>query len=290
MTQAYYLETKMLEQILVFVSSLCVSGIAGYFLSKKSSVRIIFRDSFISSVIGGTLCTLILVQCNLTEFSRLAQNQFRPNLLAQVDQKLQSSLTNSLISMAMQEQRTRIERQLKQLLQGRIELADEGEVVRNWFNGFDRCASSVIAINYVSPVYWTGRNEFGVKQESVQGNALQRGVSIRRLFVLSMQEDEKETEALNTLINQQKSIGVELRFISLRDFTQSSAYRNYVASLNNPLDIVIFDLVTLLVTETDPTSRRIQNGFLTTERKMVDDGRNFFERVWEISSLEPPRS
>ena len=182
----------------------------------------------------------------------------------------------------MVDRKRRTESELAEIARGRIPLGDEGEVIDAWMQAFSASTSSISAINLVTPDYWLAGSEFSAKQSEIQSGARQRGVTIRRIFVLATSSKEEAALVLR-VGEQQRRIGIDVRFTNMARVLNSPAYGKSAPALGNAVDLVLFDLNIALLTYTDPRTHQIQRGILSSERSTVDAAALFFEHLWTIA-------
>lgn len=274
----------MATQTLILIAGFLASAIAGYLLSSKENFRVSVRDSFLSSVLGTSLLTMFFVQLELSAFRGVAERVVAPNALEHLSRIITESTTEPLLRQLV-EQKARIETELQELARGRVALRDEGDVIDAWSQSFTSAVASVNAINLVAPDFWLHGTEFSAKQHDIQKAARARGVAIRRMFILASSSDE-EIAAVNALAEDQRALGIEVRFLRLPQVLASPAYGKYSSQLSNAIDLVLFDLNVVLATFTNPDSHKIQRGVLSSERTIVDAATAFFERLWSMASTE----
>lgn len=272
----------MLVQVIILLTGLSISSLVGYLLSSRQSIKKTVRDSFLGAIIGTIFLTLVLLQYELVALRNMRDEIIKPNTLDQLTNLLEVTPSDAPMINSILSRKEKLEAELSRVIQGRIELRDEDEVIEEWTRLFFESATNVNATNYVSPDFWIEGSEFSAKQFDIQETARQRGVTIKRIFIYVGNSDE-ELKQINNLVQQQESIGIEVRFISHTKVKSSQAFIKYSPTLNGAIDFVIYDLNVVLLTFPNPDTRQIEWGILTKERLVVDGARDLFEKIWSIA-------
>jgi hypothetical protein len=272
----------MLVHIIIVIISICISAVIGYLLSSKQSTTIKVRDALLGAVLGVILLTIVLLQYELIALRGLRDQIVKPNPLDQLKNLLEHSPSDAPMIESMMSQKDKIEKELSDIVRGRIELRDAEEVVQEWARLFSQSATIVNATNFVSPMFWLSGSEFSTKQFEIQNLARRRGVIIKRIFIYVGDTDE-EREQIRRLAEQQRSIGIEVRFMSYSKVISSQSFIKYSPVLNGAIDFVVYDLNVVLLTFPNPDTREIEWGVLSKERPIVDGARDLFEKLWSIA-------
>ena len=272
----------MTSTLVVFLCGVLVSAFLGYLFSSRSSNKVIIRDVTIAAVVGPGLLTLVMLQFELNNLRDVTDKLLEPNKLEQLNNFLGSMPDDTHTKDLISERKKKLEIELAALLNGRIDLVSEYDVVKAWSRLFGEADNSVLATNFVTPQYWLEESAFSKKQHGIQDDAIKRGVKIRRIFIRES-DSIVEVTAIKSLLDQQKEIGIQARVLTHSKLSMSAAWGKYASSLSGALDFVLFDYNVVLLTQTNFQSRQIQSGTLTSEREITDAARNLFEALWEIS-------
>ena len=272
----------MILQTVIMLIGLCLSVLAGYFLSSRQTTRITIRDASISAALGTVLLTIVLLQYELVALRDLREQIVQPNALGQLKNIVENSPIDLPMLKAMIARKEKIENEAASVVRGRIELRDEDEVIAEWSRSFSESATSILATNYISPSFWLKGSEFSKKQFEIQTLARHRGVTIKRIFIY-MDSNPKELKEIDRLAQQQRSIGIEVRYLSYSKLRSSPLFIKLSPVLNGAIDFVAFDLNVVLLTFPNLDTREIQWGILSKERELVDGARDLFEKLWSVS-------
>jgi hypothetical protein len=272
----------ILAQIIIVIGGLIISAIVGYLVSSRESTAITIRDACLSAAFGTVLLMTIQLQYELVMLRNLRGEIVRPNALHRLETVLENSSSDTPMLKAMMAHKDRMEKELSDIVRGRIELGDQEAVIEEWTRAFSEAATSVYATNFVSPAFWLGGSEFSARQFQIQNSARDRGVTIQRIFIYVGNSDE-ELRQIKKLTEQQRSIGIEVRFLSYAKLISSPPFIKYSPVLTGAIDFVIYDLNVVLLTFPNPGSRQIEWGVISKERPIVDGATDLFKKLWSIS-------
>ena len=274
----------MLTYLSITIGGLVVSCLIGYALSDKQSLKISIRDSIIGGILGTIVLTLTLFQFELSFLKELRENLESNNSLSLLDRDLDSLSKDEPLYLSIVFHRDQVIEEIENIRNGRIKLDNEQEVINEWKRLFDSSSNSIYATNFVSPKFWTQGSVFSAEQSKIQQEAIDRGVNIRRLFIYSGESDS-EILHLKEIVDQQKEIGIEVKFIKFENLKALAAYSSYSPSLGGAIDFVIYDLNSVLLTYLN-SFQLINSGILTKERVPVDNSLSLFSSLWLIASEE----
>jgi hypothetical protein len=160
----------------------------------------------------------------------------------------------------------------------------EGED-REWLLGLTRTAQGEIAATsstLVDDGFW--ETELGDRYLKAQGEAVDRGVRVRRLFIV---DDHSRTsgQSFNALLRQQMGLKVEVRAVVFTDLSaiQRNSYR----------DFVVFDKRVYYQVQAPPRIGTVSSPAAVVETRLsartedVDWAMVSFEELWELAGEVP---
>lgn len=273
----------MLTQFLILIFTAIISILLGYVFTPKGDSRIAMRNSLLGGLIGTTVITLIFVQFELIQISKINEKLVNHNPLSRLDEMLKESPQDVPMKQSIEEKKKKIEEEILNIINGSIYLKDEEEVIAEWERCFNQSSQKVYATNYIPPHFWLKDSKFSKLQKEVQEKAGLRGVEIYRIFIYNDQNKE-EVEQTRLLAQQQKSIKINVRFLSYNDLIKSTNFVKYSSDLKGAIDFVLFDVNIVLLTYPNPSNRDVESGILTKERQAVDAAKNLFENLYSIAN------
>ncbi len=249
---------------------------------------VVVKNGLVGGVLVYIATTVLLLSLSLDSLQSMQSKIMQPNALAQLNDLVYKSSSDEPMLSSIKDKQRELEEEIGSLVQGRIPLRDDDEVVEAWRRSVEDAQTCVKAINYVNPSFWLAGSEFSRKQLSVQSAARERGVMIRRIFIFDGHSPD-ELAALSRLAKEQRGIGIDVRFIPCSRVLSSTVYNKYKLELNGALDLVIYDVNVALLTSVG-VDRRIGGGTLTKERPIVDAANELFEKLWAVADKSPSSS
>lgn len=268
--------------IVLQIISLLISALLGFMLSKRESIRITIRDSLLGGLIGSSCMTLIILSFEIKDIVDLKDKIVSPNYLTRLEKKMEEGSVNDLLLESVKVKKQKVEESLVRMINGKVDLMDEGEVVDEWKRLFNGSATNAFALNYVTPNFWIEDSKFSSFQLKVQKDAISEGVNIKRIFIYDI-EDENEIEVMKQLAKKLEDVGVRVRYYDYSKLIKKNIYLKNKPIIRGSIDFVLYDLNAVLLTFHDPETRRIVNGMISSEREQIDAAKNLFDELWTLS-------
>ena len=272
---SYYSVLFITFIISIIVGWLCVP--------KKSGWQTIVLWIFIAALIGLVTPTLIFLQKNLQDFLEVKTEIVKRNNLQKLEDKINSLDSNDPIYNPYKKYLTKINNEIEDSANGIIILDDEDEVIVEWNRIFESKSKHIKATNIISPNFWLEESNFSKAQVEIQKNAIKNDYKISRLFIY---DNFTDIVILRKLAEQQKNIGIDVRFIHSDKFRANSVFLKNSSIIRGAEDFVISDFNIVLLTISNPRTKGINHGFICNDRKMVDVALEIFDNVWRISEIE----
>jgi hypothetical protein len=267
---------------IVLGSSIVLAVLLHFILhTKKTTWQNLLSNSIISAIIGATVPTLFYIEKYMGEVISLTKK----NKLTELEDRISSHTDNNIGLSCYKDFINRINTELLEANNGIIKLTDEDEVIDVWKKLFDISngkSKEILATNIINPNFWLSESSFSKNQLKIQQIAIQNDFNIKRILIYDTNDKNKFTQnALIQLANQQNKIGVKIKFLSIDDLHSNSVFSKNKLKLKDSEDIVVSNVNLVLLTISDPKTKKIKYGYISDDRITVDIAIDVYRSLWD---------
>lgn len=142
--------------------------------------------------------------------------------------------------------------------------------------------ADIMATNIVSEDDWKAVTKDG-KGASIQKEAINRGVRIRRLFIYD-DKNQGHLKGLLDLAKSHKAVRIEVKIISLSSIRNDPMFESYKRDLNELIDIIITDNSLIMQTDVNSSNYKMNWAMLNCDKNYVLKASEFWNHFWERGS------
>jgi hypothetical protein len=264
---------------IILFASIVVAIILGTVIQHSPTTRGKLFVATISAIVGAIIPTLVYVEIYMGKFiSSLQKNKYTV-----LEEKVSSYSSEDNASLSYKTYLSRLNNELDEAIIGNIKLNDEEEVIEEWKKLFDiekEKSKQILATNIINPNFWLKESSFSKEQEKIQKEAINNDFIIKRILIYDANDKGDLRKELVNLANQQKSIGVEIKFLTIDDLNNNNVFIKNKSTIKGAEDFVVSDFNRVLMTISDPKSKTIKYGFISDDRSTVDIAVKIFNDLW----------
>lgn len=272
----------MVVEISVLVVGVVISIILSLAMSSGDTWQKKTYNAYLSALMGGVTVMLIQVLLLNRDVVDHLDEARQPSGAEKLEHAIASETMPSFRA-ALVDLKDRTGGVYENASRGDIELDEPQLVIAEWNRMFLDARTSVAATNYISERFWSDDPEFSRMQDGVHRRAVSSGVTVSRIFIFDS-TDSKDQVLLRKISDQQKRLGIQVRFLDRSVLERSDVFLQSKSSLGGTIDFVVYDRQAVLLTIHRPETREIWRGRLSRARERVDAATRLFSGCWNLAN------